>query len=160
MIKKIIGLHKSSASNRAAINTVIIYGQRFFAAALSLITTPIILNGLGVKDYGLYTLTIGFVGMLAVLNWSLSSSTQRYTAFAIGKKDTLKLNKVFSSALGIHFFYGLLLVLVIGIISHFFVENLSQAHNYINDKLKLNKKIDFTIFDSDFDVVEYIPALS
>lgn len=124
MIKKIIGLHKSSASNRAAINTVIIYGQRFFAAALSLITTPIILNGLGVKDYGLYTLTIGFVGMLAVLNWSLSSSTQRYTAFAIGKKDTLKLNKVFSSALGIHFFYGLLLVLVIGIISHFFVENL------------------------------------
>ena len=124
MIKKIRGLHKSSASNRALINTVIIYSQRFFAAGLSLITTPIILIALGVKDDGLYTITLGFVGMLAVLNWSLSNSTQRYTAFAIGKKDFEKLNKVFSSALIIHFLYGVILFLIITIISNFFIENI------------------------------------
>jgi len=65
MKKKISEIYKSSSANRTAINTVIIYLQRFFAAGLSLITTPIILNSLGVKDYGLYTLTIGLVGMLS-----------------------------------------------------------------------------------------------
>jgi O-antigen/teichoic acid export membrane protein len=124
MIKKIVSLYKSSSSNRAAINTVVIYSQRFFAAALSLITTPIILNGLGVEDYGLYTLTIGFVGMLSFLNWSLSSSTQRYIAFAIGEGDLLKLKRIFSTSLVIHFLYGIVLLIVICFIGFFFTEKL------------------------------------
>ncbi len=156
MIKKIISLHKSSASNRAVINTAVIYGQRFFAAALSLITTPIILNGLGVQDYGLYTLTIGFVGMLAVLNWSLSSSTQRYTAFAIGEKNTLKLNKVFSSALVIHFLYGLLLLAIIAIISRFYIGSLL---NIPVGKLEDTKNILYVVGLLSFISIMSIPFL-
>src|SRR5690606_822140 len=102
---------------------LIIYFQRFFAAGLSLITTPLILRGLGVENFGIYTLTLGFVGMLAVLNWSLANATQRYTALAIGEGNFKKLRKVFSTALVIHFGYGLLLFAVIGIIGYFFVEN-------------------------------------
>lgn len=119
-----MGLKKNSAAGRAAVNTLIIYSQRFFAAALSLITTPIILNGLGVQNFGLYTLTIGFVGMLSFLNWSLSSSTQRYIAFAIGEGDTAKLKKIFSTALFIHGLYALLLLVILVVIALFFVNNL------------------------------------
>lgn len=124
MFKKIVATYNSGAANRAALNTLIIYVQRFFAAGLSLITTPLILKALGVENYGIYTLTIGFVGMLAVLNWSLSSATQRYTALAIGEGDFVKLKKVFSTALVIHFLYGILLFIIIAIIGYFFVQNI------------------------------------
>lgn len=124
MIKKIVATYHSGAANRAALNTIVIYFQRFFAAGLSLITTPLILKALGVENYGIYTLTIGFVGMLAVLNWSLSNATQRYTALAIGQGDFVKLKKVFSTALVIHFLYGVLLFLIITIIGYFFVQNI------------------------------------
>src|SRR5690554_3861077 len=93
--KKISGLKGGS---RVAINTLIIYGQRLSAAAIALITTPIILNALGVKDYGLYALTVGFVGMLSFVNWSLSSTTQRYIAFAIGAGNRDRLKRIFASA--------------------------------------------------------------
>lgn len=123
MLSKFQKFYQTSAANRAASNTIIIYIQRFFAAGLSLFTTPLLLKALGIEDYGLYALTIGFVGMLAILNWSLSNATQRYTAFAIGEGDFEKLKKVFSTALVIHFFYGLLLFFIIVGISYFFVEN-------------------------------------
>jgi len=123
MLKSKINLEKKSASSRAAINTIIIYVQRFFAAGLSLFTTPLLLKALGVEDFGIYALTIGFVGMLAILNWSLSNATQRYTAFAIGEGDYEKLKSVFSTALVIHFFYGLLLFIILVGISFFFVED-------------------------------------
>lgn len=123
MLSKLKNFYATNAANRAALNTILIYIQRFFAAGLSLITTPLLLKALGIEDFGLYALTIGFVGMLAVLNWSLSNATQRYTAFAIGEGDYEKLKKVFSTALVIHFLYGLVLFLVIIGISFFFVED-------------------------------------
>jgi O-antigen/teichoic acid export membrane protein len=124
MINKIKGLYKSNASNRTAINTLIIYSQRFLSAGLSLITTPIILSALGVKGFGLYTLTFSFVSMLAFLNWSLSSSTQRYIAFAIGEGNTDKLKKVFSTAFTLHLIYGLALFVIICFTDLFFLEKI------------------------------------
>ena len=117
--KKISGL---KGGNRVAINTVIIYGQRLSAAAIALITTPIILNALGVEDYGLYALTVGFVGMLSFVNWSLSSTTQRFIAFAIGEGNSERLKRIFASAFFIHFLYGLLLFLLIALSAGTIVE--------------------------------------
>lgn len=119
-----MSLTKKSASHRAVFNTLVIYAQRFFAAALSLITTPIILNGLGIENYGIYTLTIGFVGMLSFLNWSLSSSTQRYIAFAIGENNVNKIKSIFSTSLLIHLVYASIFLLIITTIAQFFVNQL------------------------------------
>lgn len=149
MLLKIKNFYSTNSANRAAVNTIIIYIQRFFAAGLSLITTPLLLKALGIEDYGLYALTIGFVGMLAVLNWSLSSATQRYTAFAIGEGDYEKLKKVFSTALVIHFLYGILLFLIILGISHFFVENFL---NIPSGKVELAKNV--------LDVVAFISFIT
>lgn len=101
------------SGSRTAVNTFIIYGQRLSSAAIALISTPIILNALGVKDYGLYTLTVGFVGMLSFINWSLSSTSQRFIAFAIGAGDIDRLKRIFASTFFIHFIYGFILFLLI-----------------------------------------------
>jgi O-antigen/teichoic acid export membrane protein len=138
MLSKFKTFYDGNASNRAVSNTIIIYIQRFFAAGLSLITTPLLLKALGIEDYGLYALTIGFVGMLAVLNWSLSNATQRYTAFAIGEGDYEKLKKVFSTALVIHFLYGVLLFLIIIGISFFFLDDFL---NIPTGKVELAKNV-------------------
>jgi O-antigen/teichoic acid export membrane protein len=110
---------KFSTAKKTAVNTIIIYVQRFSSAALSLITTPIVLNALGVADFGLYTLTVGFVGMLSFITWTLSSSTQRYIALALGEKNDEKLKRIFSTSIVIHLVYGLILTLGISTIGIF-----------------------------------------
>lgn len=156
MLKKLRDAYHGGAANRAALNTLIIYFQRFFAAGLSLITTPLILRGLGIENFGIYTLTLGFVGMLAVLNWSLANATQRYTALAIGEGDFGKLRKVFSTALVIHLGYGLLLFAVIGIIGYFFVENVL---NIPPDKVDNAKMVMYIVAFLSFISIMTIPFL-
>lgn len=123
--------------SRVLINTVIIYGQRFSAAVLSLVTTPVVLNALGVEDYGLYALTVGLVGMLAFINWSLSSATQRYIAFSIGAGDLARLKKIFTSSLFIHVVYGLLLLLIIWIFGGLIIEKVLTIPESRIDTAKL-----------------------
>lgn len=124
MLNQIRSYYKSGGANRAAINTIIVYGQRGIAALLSLITTPIILRELGVESYGIYTLTIGFVGMISFVNWSLSSATQRFIAFSFGKVDNREVKMVFSTIFGIHIFYAILMLGILLTISFLFVENI------------------------------------
>lgn len=124
MINKLKSYYQYGAANRAAINTVILYVQRGIAALLSLVTTPIILRELGVESYGIYTLTIGFVGMISFVNWSLSSATQRFVAFAFGKKDKNEVKEVFSTIFGIHIFYALLMFPILLLIALFFIDGI------------------------------------
>jgi O-antigen/teichoic acid export membrane protein len=119
---------KKSATNKTAdrivLNTIIIYAQRFSTAALALITTPLLLRILGIEGYGVYTLTIGFVGMLTFFTWSLSSSTQRYIAVTLGEKNFDKLSHVLSSSFFIHLIYGLLIMGVIQVINFYYVNDI------------------------------------
>jgi Na+-driven multidrug efflux pump len=55
--------------------------------AVSLYTVRIVLNTLGVEDYGIYHGVAGFVVMLGFFNSSMSSATQRFLSFELGKKD-------------------------------------------------------------------------
>ena len=112
----------AAGANRVAINTIILYAQRLTTAALAFVITPIILNALGVEDYGIYTLTMGFVGMLAFVNWSLSSATQRYIAFALGAGDVNRLKKIFATSAYIHFAYGVLIFLIMVFFGGFIVD--------------------------------------
>jgi len=134
-------------SSKVAVNTFLIYGQRISAAFLSLVTTPIVLNALGVEDYGLYTLTIGFVGMLAFINWSLSSATQRFIGFYLGAEDRPKLKKVFSSSLLIHGIYAAFLLILIWSFAGLVVDKfLTIPESRINTAILLIKLVSFITF--------------
>lgn len=106
-----------------AVNSVIISGEKFISALFSLITTPLILNALGAEDYGIYVLLIGFVGTLNLLNWTLSSSTQRYIAYYLGENNFKKLRKIFISSLFIFFAYGLIFLVLIATLGGYFMKN-------------------------------------
>lgn len=103
----------TSANNkRIAKNTLLLYVRTLFIMLVTLYTSRIVLNTLGVSDYGIYNVVGGVVAMFGFINSSMSSATQRYITFALGKGDVEQLQKVFSTALQIHILIaGLIVVL-------------------------------------------------
>ena len=92
----------SSSNKRIAKNTVLLYFRMLFMMGISLYTSRVVLNTLGVEDYGIYNVVGGIVAMFSFINGSMSSATQRYITFALGKGDKGKLSTVFSTTLQIH----------------------------------------------------------
>lgn len=82
-----------------------------FTMGVSLYTSRVVLNTLGVIDFGIYNVVGGVVAMLAFLNGTLSTSTSRFLTYELGNKDSNKLSKVFSATLTIHI--ALVLVVLI-----------------------------------------------
>lgn len=78
---------------------------------ISLYTSRVILNALGVEDYGIYNVVGGVVTMFSMLSGSLSAAISRFLTFELGKGDKEKLKKVFSSSVTIQ--AGIALIIII-----------------------------------------------
>lgn len=101
----------SNNNKRIAINTIMLYFRMFLTLGVALFTSRVILNSLGVEDYGIYNVVAGFVSMFAFINSAMTSATQRYVTFAIGKDETHRINKVFCTSMNIHILISLILIL-------------------------------------------------
>lgn len=85
-------------SNRIAKNTAVLYFRLLLTMGISLYTSRIILQALGVSDFGIYNVVGGVVSMLSFFTSSISSSFQRFFCVEIGRNDTLKLSKLVGSS--------------------------------------------------------------
>ena len=72
-------------THRIANNTILLYGRMLLIMAVSLYTSRVVLNTLGVEDYGIYNVVGGIVTMFAFLPGPMVKSTQRYLIFGIRK---------------------------------------------------------------------------
>ncbi len=107
-----------SDSKRIAKNTMFLYFRMFLTMGVGLYTSRLVLDALGVVDYGIYGLVGGIVTMFGFLNSAMASATQRYLSFDIGRNDLVRLQKTFNATLNIHFliaFIALLLTETIGL---------------------------------------------
>ena len=103
----------TSANNkRIAKNTLLLYIRMLFLMAVSLYTSRVVLQALGVEDFGIYNVVGGIVAMFGFLNAAMASSTQRYLTFALGRGDADCLRKVFNTSIIIHALISLLVVLL------------------------------------------------
>lgn len=91
-----------AATNNIAKNTAFLYLRMFFILGVTLYTSRIILEQLGVSDYGIYSLVGGIVAMLGFFRGAMTNATRRYLSFDLGKGDFVKLRKTFSATLTIH----------------------------------------------------------
>ncbi|MBO5887113.1 MAG: polysaccharide biosynthesis protein [Bacteroidaceae bacterium] len=91
--------------------------------AVSLYTSRVVLEVLGVEDFGVYNVVGGIVGMFAFLNSTMSSSTSRFITFTLGEEDKEKLNSTFNAALIIHICIALLVIVIIESIGLWFLYN-------------------------------------
>ena len=102
----------SENNKRIAKNTLLLYVRTLFIMLVTLYTSRVVLNTLGVTDYGIYNVVGGVVAMFGFINGSMSSATQRYITFALGKGDKENLQKVFSTALQIHVLIAALIIIL------------------------------------------------
>jgi len=85
---------------------------------ITLYTSRIVLEELGVSDYGIYNLVGGIVAMIGFFNGAMSTATQRYLSHDIGKGNYQQLKKTFSATLTVHFgiaILGLILAETLGL---------------------------------------------
>ena len=94
---------QSYNNKRIAKNTLLLYIRMGAMMAINLYTSRVILNALGVVDYGLFNVVGGLVIIFSVLSKSLTNSISRYLTFELGKGETIRLKEMFSSALVIQF---------------------------------------------------------
>lgn len=95
-------MQNSENSKRIALNTILLYFRMFITMGIALYTSRIVLNTLGIEDFGIYNVVGGVVMMFSFLNASMSTATQRFLSFEIGKKNLDQLKKTFSMSINIH----------------------------------------------------------
>lgn len=99
-------------NKRIAKNTLLLYVRMLFTMAVSLFTSRVILNTLGVEDYGIYNVVGGIVTMFSVLSGSLSSSISRFITFELGKGNIERLKTIFSTGVNIQLGMSVLIIII------------------------------------------------
>ena len=104
---------QSNNNKRIAKNTLLLYFRMLFMMVVSLYTSRVILNALGVEDFGIYNVVGGVVAMFSVISGSLSGAISRFITYELGKGDQSKLNKIFSASVTIQLLLSLIIVVLI-----------------------------------------------
>lgn len=112
-----------SNNKRIAKNTIVLYARTLLTMVVALFTSRVVLNALGVENYGIYNVVGGFVGMLSILSGSLSSAISRFITYELGKGDKLKLGRIFSSSLNIQIAMAFVVAIVGEIVGVWFLNS-------------------------------------
>lgn len=110
-------------TRRIAKNTIFLYGRMLLGMLISLYTSRVILNALGVVDYGIQNVVGGFVGMFSLISSSLSSAISRFLTYEIGTGNVSRLKEVFSTSLLIQIVLSLVIVLLAETVGLWFLNN-------------------------------------
>lgn len=100
-----------------------LYVRMLVLMAVSLYTSRVVLQALGVEDYGIYSVVGGVVAMFNILSGSLSAAISRFLAYELGVGNKDRLKRVFATSLNIQIILALLIVVVIEIVGVWFLNN-------------------------------------
>lgn len=141
-----------SSTKNIAKNSLFLYLRMFLNMGVGLFTAGIVLNTLGITDYGIYNIVGGFVSMFSFLNSSMSSATQRFLSFDLGKNDLEQLKKTFSTTVTIHFGIALLIVLALETFGLWYINN---KLNVPADRMTaVNIVFQFSVLSSFFSIIQ------
>lgn len=99
-------------SQKIAKNTLVLYFRMLFLMFISFYTSRVILEALGVSDYGIYNVVGGFVSMFALISAALTSACTRFLNFEMGKNDMDRLSVVFSTSVTIEFILAIIIAIL------------------------------------------------
>lgn len=99
-----------SENKKIVKNTIYLYIRAIISLVIGLYTSRVVIDVLGVDDYGVYGVAGGVVGMLAFLNASMSGATSRFIITSLGKDDESIQKKTFGNALTLHIWLAIVVV--------------------------------------------------
>ncbi len=100
------------SNKRIAKNTMFLYARMLLIMVVSLFTSRIVLQQLGVEDFGIHNVVGGLVTTLSFLSTSIAAGTSRFYAFYLGKKDNESLNKYFKLTVTCYIILGIFILVV------------------------------------------------
>lgn len=122
----------SQNNKRIAKNTLLLYIRTIFILLVTLYTSRVILNTLGVSDFGIYNVVGGVVSIFSVISGSLSSSISRFITYELGYGDINKLKRIFSTSINIQIGISLVILILAEIFGVWF---LNTKMNIPTDRL-------------------------
>lgn len=138
-------------------NTLVLYVRMFITMGVSLYTSRLVLNALGVVDFGIYNVVGGVVGMFGFLNVAMASSTQRFLNYELGKGNISQLNKVFNASVTIHIIIAIFILLLAETIGLWFLNNRLEIPD---DKINAaNWVFQFSVLSSMISLIQ-VPLLA
>lgn len=113
----------SANNKRIAKNTLYLYFRHISVLLVGLYTSRVILQTLGVTDYGIYEAVGGVVGFLGFINGALAGGASRFITYAIGKGDEKETERTFTTTLTIHIVLGILLAVIMEVAGIWMIYN-------------------------------------
>ena len=111
-------------SKRIAKNTIFLYARLILVMGVTLYASRVILDKLGVDDYGLFNVAFSVIGLLSFLNGTLGAGTSRFITFDLGRNNREKLTYTFSTALCAHLFLAGIILLLGETVGVWYVHNI------------------------------------
>lgn len=111
---------------RIAKNTLLLYFRMLFIMVVSLFTSRIVLNTLGIEDYGIYSVVGGVISLLGFITSSLSGASTRYIIYALGEGNIEKMSRTFGNIVVIHLILAIFILIVGETVGLWFVCNKLQ----------------------------------
>lgn len=113
-------------NKRIAKNTLLLYARMLFLMVISLYTSRVVLNTLGVEDYGINNVVSGFIGMLGFLSGSLGAASSRFITYDLGIGDMPTMKRTFGNIVTIHLLLAVIILILGETIGLWFVLNKLQ----------------------------------
>lgn len=93
-------------------NTLLLYSRMLLMIVINLFTSRVILNTLGIEDFGINNVVGGVITMLGFFTSSLAGASSRYITYDLGKGDMYKLKKTFSNIISIHLLLAIIIIFI------------------------------------------------
>lgn len=113
-----------NSSKRLLINTTAMYAKMILSLFVTFFTTRIILQNLGVVDFGIFNLVAGGVSLLGFLNGSMSNTVQRFMAFELGANNKERISKTFSVSVCLHCLCAITVFVILELLFSFFFNHI------------------------------------
>lgn len=110
-------------NRRIAKNTLMLYCRMFITLIIGLFTSRVVLNTLGVDDYGIYNVVGGVVSMFSLISGSISAAISRFLTYELGRGDMEKLKRTFCTSVNVQIMLATLILVVAEIIGVWFLNS-------------------------------------
>lgn len=99
-------------NKRIAKNAILLYIRMAFNMVVSLYTSRIVLDVLGVNDFGIYNVVGGLVAMFSMLSGSMSTAIGRFMTFELGRGNMARLKSIFSTSVTIQLLLSAIIIIL------------------------------------------------
>lgn len=113
----------SENNKRIAKNTLALYFRTFITMIVGLYTGRVMLQALGVDNYGINNVVGGIVAMSSLITATMSQAISRYITYALSKGDRDNLKTMFSTSVNAQIIMSVIAVVVLEIFGLWFLKN-------------------------------------